>query len=369
MSQQMEMKLENRNRVFHKIREEGSISRPEISRQLNLSLPTVAQNLNELLEMHLIRESGVIGNTGGRRAKAYSISAESVISIGLDIAQEEISIVVADLTGKMLEHEKKTVVYQRNDAYYRILGDYIAEIETKYPKSVILGVGIAVQCIVSHDYQTALFCKSMDMQGLTVAELGKYIPYPCRLYNDANAAGYAEITEWSDTKNMFYISLSDNIGGAVLVNDTLYYGDTPKSGEIGHIILHPDGKPCYCGQKGCFDAYCNASVLRKASGMRLDAFFARLSEGDADCVAHWNEYLAHLSLAIHAVRMLFDCKIVLGGYVGTYMEPYLDVLREQVIARNPFENNADYLDVCRVKTDALAYGSALPFIHAYWNDV
>lgn len=369
MSQQLEMRMENRNRIFHKIREVGSISRPEIGRQLNLSLPTVAQNLTELLEMKLICESGSIGNTGGRKAKAYSINGRSCIAIGMDITQEEVSVVVADLTGEMIEKDKKMVSYKRTDAYFQILGSYVAEIEKKYPEAMIVGVGIAVQCIISHDHQTALYCKSMDMHGLTTAELGKYIPYPCRMYNDANAAGYAELSQWHDTSNMFYISLSDNIGGAVLVQDSLYHGDTSKSGEIGHIALYPDGKTCYCGQKGCFDAYCSATVLRKESGMRLRDFFAKLAEGDAECAERWNKYLNDLSLAVHAIRMLFDSKIVLGGYIGTYMEPYLEKLRELVIARNPFENHADYLSICRVKQEALAFGSALRFIHSYWSEV
>ena len=207
------------------------------------------------------------------------------------------------------------------------------------------------------------------MHGLTVAELGKYIPYPCRMYNDANAAGYAELSQWHDTSNMFYISLSDNIGGAVLMENKLYQGDTPKSGEIGHITLYPDGKTCYCGQKGCFDAYCSATVLRRESGMHLCDFFARLADGDTDCAVRWDQYLDDLSIAIHVIRMLFDSKIVLGGYIGTYMEPYLERLRQLTIAHNPFECNADYLDVCQVKNEALAYGSALPYIHAFWKEV
>lgn len=369
MSQQLGMRLENRNRVFHKIRKAGSISRPEISRQLKLSLPTVTQNLTELLEQGLICESGSIGNTGGRKAKAYSVNGRSRIAIGMDITQEEVSVVVADLTGEMIEQDKKTVYYERNDAYFHVLGDFVAEIEAKYPKSVILGVGIAVQCIVSHDHQTALYCKSMDMHGLTAAELGRYINYPCWIYNDANAAGYAELFKWHDTYNMFYISLSDNIGGAVLVNGTLYHGDTPKSGEIGHITLRPDGKTCYCGQKGCFDAYCSAAVLRQETGMHLQEFFEKLAAGDAGCAAYWETYLHHLALAVHVVRMLFDCRIVLGGYIGTYIEPYLERLREQVVALNPFEHSADYLAACRVKQEALAFGSALPFVHNYWNEV
>ena len=55
--------------------------------------------------------------------------------------------------------------------------------------------------------------------------------------------------------------------------------------------------------------------------------------------------------------------------MGAHMEPYLNELKELATARNPFESDADYLEVCRVKRDALALGGALPFIHELWRAI
>ena len=67
--------------------------------------------------------------------------------------------------------------------------------------------------------------------------------------------------------------------------------------------------------------------------------------------------------------MLFDCKIILGGYVGIYLDAHIEKLKKIAAKRNSFEENADYLSVCKVKKEALALGSALPFIHEFWRNI
>lgn len=135
------------------------------------------------------------------------------------------------------------------------------------------------------------------------------------------------------------------------------------------MTIVPGGRACYCGQKGCFETYCNADILADVCQGELEQFFEKLAGQDAACGKIWRKYLENLAIAVNNVRMLFDCKVILGGYVGAHMEPYLEELKELARARNPFENNADYLEVCRVKKAALALGGALPFVHEVWKNI
>lgn len=68
---------------------------------------------------------------------------------------------------------------------------------------------------------------------MTAAEIGKYIPYPCRMYNDADAAGYAEISKSEDLTDAFYISLSNNVGGSVLIDHKVYKGEGAGAARSG----------------------------------------------------------------------------------------------------------------------------------------
>lgn len=366
-----EVKSENRNRIYNMIRAKRCVSRQDLVRELKLSLPTVTQNLTDLMEEGLIEESGSFGHTGGRRAKAYGITVRAKVSIGIDITRNHITVVVMDLEGELIYRIRIRHPFSLEDIYRKKLGDMVeaAVEELQLTSEQILGVGIVIPGLVSEDGQRIFYGTILNFTGMTCEEFGKYIPYPCRLYNDADAAGYAEACAEHEMEDSFYISLSNNIGGSILINRQVYKGEGPRSGEVGHITLVPDGRDCYCGQKGCFETYCNAMILSDKTDGDLEEFFRMLKAGDADCMEMWAEYLKYLSIAVNNVRMLFDCKVILGGYVGAYLDDYIEEIRKLAAARNPFEDNADYLQVCKVKKDALASGGALPFITDFTKSV
>ncbi len=366
-----DLKAENRNRVFHRIREAGRISSPSLSYELKLSRPTVKQNLDELLGLGYIYENGFEGHTGGRRARTYSVRASARSAIGMDITRNHIMVTAADLCGNLIYEKRVRAPFSLNTEYRKLLGRLVGEAAdaARTGAEGILGVGIAVPGLVTEDHQRISYGKILDFTGATADILGEAIPWPCRLYNDADAGGYAEISENSQLRDAFYISLSNNIGGAILIDHKVYKGEGARSGEIGHMTLIPGGRPCYCGKTGCFEAYCNASLLSAHSGGDLELFFAKTAQGDPKCVQVWEEYLDYLAIAVNNIRMLFDCPVILGGYVGACMEPYLDRLRMLALARNPFDRNADFLVACQVKREALAFGAALPFVHEFWKNI
>ncbi len=367
----LDLKRENRNKVFNKIREAGSISSSALIYELQLSRPTVKQNINELLEMGYIYESGILSHTGGRRAKAYSVFEKSKVAAGIDLTKNHITVILADLCGNLICEKRIRCPFSLDDSYLKQLSELVEEaVESQQVrKEDVLGVGITVPGLITEDHRQIFYGEILGITGVSVEKIGKYIPYPCRLYNDADAAGYAEISQSEDLTDAFYISLSNNIGGAILIDQKVYKGEGPRSGEVGHMTIVPDGRVCYCGQRGCFETYCNAAVLSELSDGDLALFFEKLEAGDKACTKVWNEYLKYLSVAVNNVRMLFDCKVILGGYVGAYLDKHLIELKEMAAKRNTFERNAEYLMACKVKKEALALGSALPFIHEVWKSI
>lgn len=367
----VDIKRANRNRIYNTIREKGSVSRQDLVYDLKLSLPTITQNLTDMLEEGLLCESGSFGHTGGRRARAYSVVPDAKAAIGLDITRNHISVVVVNLTGEITLHRRVVCPFANEDGYFRKLGSMVEEAvkEKGMKEDQILGVGIAVPGLITEDHQRIFFGKILNFTGLTLQDFARYIPYPCKLFNDADAAGFAETCRNHELNNFFYISLSNNVGGSVLINRQVYKGEGPRSGEVGHMTIVPDGRPCYCGKKGCFETYCNASILSGETGGDLELFFEKLHGGDAHIKEVFNEYLHCLSIAVNNVRMLFDCKVILGGYVGAYLEDYMDELKKLAAARNTFEDNADYLLPCSYKKEALAAGAALSYITGFLQEI
>lgn len=368
-----DIKQSNRNKIYFYIREKGLATKQEIAYALRLSLPTVTQNLEYLAKLGLISSEDKVANkSGGRNPVAHSYIADVKVAIGLDIAKHHIISTIVDLNGNVVKYIYKKQDYQRHDDYLKLLGETVETIieSVHLDRNKILGVGIALPGLVSHEEDRVVVGTVIDNGGMDCAEFSKYIPYPTKLIHDSYASGFSENWMSAEIHNAFYISLCDSVGGSVLVNNNIYTGDGLYSGEIGHINLKPDGLPCYCAQKGCFDAYCNATVLSKHTGDDLEAFFQQLAQGNEDLKKVWDEYLDHLAIAISDIRMLFGSRIILGGYVGAYMEDYMDILRKKVSDRSPFgENSESFLMPCKKKKSSVATGAALYFVDKFFDNI
>lgn len=367
----MEIKRKNHSDIFQLFRTNNLLTKQNIATTLQLSLPTVIQNINELCEEGLVAEYGTKGNTGGRRAKTYGIVKDARIAVGLDITQNHVAVVAVDLTGSICYQERTHRKFEQTDAYYRYLEHLVEQCidAVHILPDKVLGVGIGVPGLVTEDNQTVFYGEILHFTGATCSEFSQYISYPTIMLNDANAAGFAETWIRPDIKNAFYLMLSNNIGGSVIINGIPYNGTHYRSGEVGHICIERDGRKCYCGQRGCVDCYLAATELSELTDGRLSNFFALLSNGDPKATARWDNYLNYLAFTVNNVHMLFDCPIILGGYVGEFLPAYMGEIRQRARKYNSFVKNADYLMECMYKTEAIAAGSALHFISQFLESV
>ena len=363
-----EIKKNNRSRIFNLLYANNRLSKRDFQSQLDLSLPTISQKLNELMTEGLVEHNEPIGNTGGRNATTYSVAENSRLAIGLDITRHHVTTVIINLYGIVIAKQRTYLPFERSDTYFEKIGILVDQIikDSSVDNSNILGVGIGLPGLTNAENNRIVYGKILDIEDLTSDAFARYINYPVRIFNDANAACDIEFYNINDTaSNGFYITLSTNVGGAVFINGCVYKGDNFRSGEIGHLIIHPDGLPCYCGQKGCLDPYCSATVLTSISDGNLKSFFDLLNRHDASAESVWRTYLENLALAVRNTRLLYDCPIILGGYVGAYMEDYLDDLKKLLDNYNSFDRSSDYVVACKYKTEAIAAGSALSFIKAF----
>jgi len=111
----MEVKRINRNQMYWLINRQGRVSRPEIAARLGISVPTVLQNVSELMERGLVAEAGTFDSTGGRKAIALMPIYEARFAIGIDITQNHIGLVLTDLSGDVLVHRRQKKVFTDNE--------------------------------------------------------------------------------------------------------------------------------------------------------------------------------------------------------------------------------------------------------------
>ena len=189
------------------------------------------------------------------------------------------------------------------------------------------------------------------------------------MINDADAAGWAELWKQDTDKTMVYLSLSYTVGGAILLKRHVYQGDVHRSAEFGHMTLYPHGRKCYCGKKGCVDAYCAEKILSDLTGGDIRFFFEELGKGNTGFRGIFDQYLNDLAVVINNLKMCFDCDIVLGGTMGYYLQDSLDEIRSIACKLSTYPEDPGYIRVCELHEDPSAVGAALFYVDQFINSL
>lgn len=368
----IEVKKINRSKVYSLIYQERSISKQEISQKLSMGLTTVTQNLKSLAEAGLICRTGYYESTGGRKAQAIEIVRNAKTAIGVFILKRKFILTAVNLYGEICRQMTVETDFARDEAYYKLLGKEVMRFANSVESNPdrISGVGIAIQGIISPNGSTVKYGKLLGHTGLKTADLTRYIPYECVVEHDSKAAAYAEIWNRADIRDAAVFLLNKNLGSALITGGEVHHGKSMHSGTIEHMCIVPDGKECYCGGKGCLEAYCSAESLQKEIRQPFDAFFAALRSGDADSRKIWDRYLSRLADAIRSVQTVIDCDIIISGFLAPYFtEQDIHALQEKITAAPFFAGREIAIILGQYGEIAPAIGAALPFVRKVISEI
>jgi predicted NBD/HSP70 family sugar kinase len=356
-----------RNRIYRAICQKGETSRLELAGLLKLSMPTVLQYINSLKNHGLIEVTDRFESNGGRKAGKLVPVADIKTAVGLEITKHYVNLVLSDILGNILYHERIYESFRPEGDYFEQLGRMVNAFlkEAGESKERLLGCGIALPGNIDSDAKLLVFSHALGTVRMPLELFSQHISLPCIFINDANAAGLTELRGWDKQPLVIYLSLNDSVGGSVFINGLLYQGANFRSGEFAHTHLHPGGILCHCGKRGCVEAYLSAWALAGKTGGRLDVFFERLEKGDPEVLLIWGRYLDDLALFVNSLCVAFDCTVILGGYVGGYMDVYMADLQKRMAAENVYDLKTGDVKPCRFQRKAAALGAALLWIDKF----
>lgn len=367
-----ELKRQNRSNVYQYIYQSHGASRPELAAALQMSLPTLSQNLSELEQEQLIEKAGFKDSTGGRKAQLLTCNALARIAVGAEILKEFVRVCAIDLYGTVIDQTQISLPFSNASSYFQAMVSAVQSFidSLSLEASRILGLGIAIQGLVSADGQKVIYGKILDCTGLAASQFGRHLGVPCLLIHDSEASACAELMHQGHISHAVYLSLNRNLGGAIVLNGAIYRGTALMSGTMEHICLIPGGRPCYCGKNGCLEAYCSADSLKKMAGMELDLFFKRLRCRKEEEVSVWNSYLEHLAMAIANIRHVIDCDVIIGGLINTWMtDEDFSLLASLVQRFCPLSQQAIRLIPGCHDLNLASIGAGLPFITGFLNQI
>lgn len=199
--------------------------------------------------------------------------AKSLV-IGLDLGGTNSVFGVVDSKGKIIATTSiKTQAYPSVDQYVMESVKAVKQIaEQVGGMEKIRAMGIGAPCgnyykgTIEHAANLVWAKGIVPLANMFVNELG----IPVVVTNDAKAAAMGEMKygEAVGMNNFVELTLGTGVGSGIVANGQLIYGFDGFAGELGHMIVEPDGRPCGCGRKGCLETYCSATgVVRTAIAM------------------------------------------------------------------------------------------------------
>lgn len=231
--------------------QEEKTSKVELSKKLNISMPTVLSNVNELAEFGIVEEVGEYESTGGRKAKSIGIRKDFRYAVGMNLTANHIGLVLVNFGGEIEKWERKRIKFSPDVTYFQSISGEVSQfMEDVEEKDKILGIGISLPGIIDKQNKMLLKSHALQLENYSLHILEQVMPLPVCFENDANSAMMAE--NLKQDANEIYLSLNNTVGGAIAMKGSLFGGENYKAGEFGHMILIPGGKPCYCGKKGAW---------------------------------------------------------------------------------------------------------------------
>ncbi len=273
--------------------------------------------------------------------------------LGIDIGGTKMAVGVATPEGKLLASDRiLTTVGEGPGAALGRLIDLCRRVIARSGEPVaVAGVG----CVGPLDQKGGLVLSPVNLPGWDrvplVQTIREALNAPVFLDNDANAAAMGEhrFGAGRGVANMIYLTISTGVGGGIIIDNHLYQGESGNAGEVGHMSVDFNGRPCGCGNIGCIEQYAsgtaivkrmrealeapggNKSVLRDlaADEITTKAVIDAAEAGDMTAKRVWDETILALGTALASFIHIFNPRrIVLGGGVTNAGEHLLGPLRE-----------------------------------------
>ncbi len=278
--------------------------------------------------------------------------------IGVDLGGTNIVVGLIDEDGKIIKSlnrptEKERGVEPIFDDIFDMCNELINEF--KLDNTNLKGVGIGIPGTIDDKNGVIVYSNNIKINNFNVREYAKgKLDYEIRMANDADCAALGEVAAGSakGCSNAIVVTLGTGVGGGIIIDGKIFAGFYPGGAEIGHQIIEKDGRPCSCGNHGCFEAYSSASALilaaKKKAEENKDSLLYKLVEGDVEKMN---------------AKIPFDAAQS-GDKAGEeVIDEYLDYLAVGIANLiNVFKPEAILLGPLTERVKKLAYGGDMPTV-------
>lgn len=346
--------------------------RAEVARKTGLKPATVTSIVNDLIGQRLLREvpgapasvapghdaAPPPGGRFGRPPLLLELNGDARRILAIDLEPDHLRVATTDLLGRILHYAEEPA--NRFDQPAAVIAQIVRMARvalSTIPKGSLLGIGVSLPGLI--DSENGVLLSSTNMPRW------KNVPIGSRLERELGATVHVERSmhlaalyeKWRNpqqqNRTVVIVSLRTGVGMSIVHRGQLYAGNSGLSGEIGHTVIDPAGKPCDCGSRGCLETFVSAPAVAER-GARLvsdrrspalatavqrgeqitpELIYRLARDGDEGCASVVREVGRYLGLAIaNLINLLAPDEIVIAGAIDTAEDLLLQSIREQVNA-------------------------------------
>jgi len=235
----------------------GNDTISELSKELDLSVPTVTKFIGELIEQGLICEYGKMQTSGGRYPSVYGLNPTSVYFVGVDMTRHHLNIALMDFKGDIVQSQMGIpFIYENTSEAFDTLCNHIQNFldQTGELKEKIYSINLNISGRVNPESGYSYSSFYFSEQPVTEI-LSKKLNFKVGIDNDTRAMAYGEYMKGvvEGEKQVIFVNISWGLGIGIIIDGKLYYGKSGFSGEFGHFPAFDNEILCHCGKKGCLE--------------------------------------------------------------------------------------------------------------------
>lgn len=319
----------NKQIVLNYVRARSPISRAEIARETSLQRSTVSAIVDDLTIEGMIEEIGTGDSTGGRKPTLLKLRSGTPAVIGVDVTPRETTIVLADLTGAIMQSE----VFPTSPDIGFMNTNILAKV-TQFAdenEGANLEVGISIPGIADQSTGRMLYIPYFQWADWDIGQrIIEATGLPVVVDNDANAVALAELWFGSEeirrTRNFIMLMIAEGIGTGIIVDGQVYRGEGGAAGEFGHMFVGENAPvSCSCGRRDCWEAHASEKAIIQrygssnghgAAAIDIDRFIGLAQNGERQATRVLNETARYIGIGISNLIIGFSPQtIVVSGSI------------------------------------------------------
>lgn len=183
------------------------------------------------------------------------------MTIGIDVGGTKIAAGVVSTDGHVVEEQRRQTPAADPDKTEDAIIDLVRELAGRHD---IEGVGIGAAGYVDADRAVVMFAPNLAWRDEPLRDkLEQHLDLPVVVENDVNAAAWGEFSfgAGADIDDLLMVAVGTGVGGGIVIKGELLRGSFGVAAEIGHLRVVPQGLPCGCGRRGCWEQYASGRAL------------------------------------------------------------------------------------------------------------